>query len=170
MPDVRRPPEAYMTYLIALAFLMASAESTAATPPAFDPTAYAFSTLSDTHQYECAASPLDFNIDSRRLKIRARVTLSGRSRPLAPSTVEFLRLWSKAFQIDDSFRNQFTHEVRVREGVLDYWLPLQGSLLQPLTGEVAPGKEVDLYLIYGGCAGTTHIFFITGFTQAKPAA
>lgn len=158
-----------MTYLIALAFLIASADSPAAASPVVDPTAYATSTLADTHQYECAASPLDFNIDSRRLRIRARVTFSGHSRPLASATVEFLRLWSKAFQVDDSFRSQFTHEVRVREGVLDYWLPLQSPVLQPLAAEVAPGSEVDLYLIYGGCTGTTHTFFITGFTQAKPA-
>jgi len=128
--------------------------------------------LPSTLAGEIAAHPHDPGadrwIEGGDFRYRFRVTLAGRSRPLEKAVDLLLDEWAKALGHPRSTRALFKHEVLVREGDNEYWLPIQEPLMKPLAKEVKPGGELDLYVMRLGSLPAGVVFVINEFMAFPP--
>jgi len=80
---------------------------------------------------------------------RVTATYLGEQRELQPDSKALLDGFAKSLGAEN-FVKSFQHEIRVKEGSTDYWLPAQEVLLPYLREEVRAGDLFDLYLLWIG--------------------
>jgi hypothetical protein len=117
----------------------------------------AISALAKKSQKLKAASA-QFFLDGKDDKViipaeRYRLSLSfvGEVRPLMKKTRLFLELFAKKFpHIPAQQWATYTHEIHVKEGSTDLWLPIQGQILPTLILALSSDKEFDAYVYWLG--------------------
>ena len=63
----------------------------------------------------------------------------------------------------EGIADAFKREVKVREGGVDYWLPVQEVLVPAMTSELRQGEEIELFVIYVGQVDGRHLFLVNAF-------
>lgn len=86
--------------------------------------------------------------DMLRSLIRVIFTGKFRDIDLDPGQYAFIQLWSQT--LDPGFSDLFQHEVLVTESGVDYWLPIQESLIPSMKAEVEVGSEMDVFIKFIG--------------------
>lgn len=92
----------------------------------------------------------EYALSGRDFATKARVTYTGRSRPLTSPAGRVIALWLRAFGGDVNDAALFQSELLFREDGTDFWLPVQDPLVPHFAEEVRPGDAVTLYVIYIG--------------------
>lgn len=85
-------------------------------------------------------------------KYRVPATYTASERPIRPTVREFIHRWTDAARRNQDRTGLYEHEILVREGTVDYWLPIQEPLLQSLRTEVRAGTEVELFVVFLGAS------------------
>ena len=114
------------------------------------------------------ARGLVFNATPQSFKYLFRLTSAGQTRPLSKGTRDFL------VELDSHVENSlsaslFSHEVLVREGTTEIWMPIQTSLLRHWTAEVTAGTSVDVRAVMVGWIDSNQIYVINAFTSLGPS-
>lgn len=81
--------------------------------------------------------------------VAATVQYSGLFRPLEPSREAILWALGKSFN-QEEFTALFEHELLVREGEVEYWIPVQEPLIPYLEDEVEVGHFMSAYVRLAG--------------------
>jgi len=103
---------------------------------------------------------------------RVQVTYTGQHRPIDPVRQELLRQWARGFNRDSSIIAIFQNEYLFREGQVDYWLPVQNVLEEPLAQEAKPDQVIELYVMFIGAhfahGQLTWLFIVNEFDARVP--
>jgi hypothetical protein len=86
---------------------------------------------------------------------RVNVTSTGRSRSISPKRKELIKDWlttNYGLNRRDEYVKLFDTEFLFTETFVEYWLPVQSSLIQPLQEELKKGDEVTLYVAWVGAS------------------
>jgi hypothetical protein len=83
-------------------------------------------------------------------KYKVRATFRGNVRPLAAESTSVLDAWTKSLNIPAATRALFSREILVRDGEVDYWMPIQEPVLEWLLKEVKAGGVADFYIMHPG--------------------
>jgi hypothetical protein len=94
--------------------------------------------------------------------IRATVIYSGESRAIQDDSRRLITAWAEAMK-QPGVLDLFTQEVKVREGDAEYWLPVQRILVRPMTSELRPQEEIEVFVIYVGQVDRRHVFLLNAF-------
>ncbi|HEY3027613.1 MAG TPA: hypothetical protein VGJ55_15790 [Pyrinomonadaceae bacterium] len=79
-----------------------------------------------------------------------RLTYTGESRPLGSERKKFIELWASSYYRNRGYANLYEAEFLFKEGIAEYWLPVQKQVAKYFDGELKKGEPVDLYLILPG--------------------
>ncbi len=99
--------------------------------------------------------------------IRSKVVYSGQSRPLQDDSRRLIAAWAKTMN-QPEVPGLFAQEVKVREGDAEYWLPAQRILVRPMTSELRPEEEIEVFVIYIGQVDRRHVFLLNAFEHDGP--
>ena len=102
---------------------------------------------------QCTAGKKTMSIVAGKFSFEVQAKWNGEIRPIAPESLYLLVMAERANAISfgKPMNELFKSEVRIEDGPLSYWLPIQDILIEPFKKEVAPGKGVALYVMYIGC-------------------
>jgi hypothetical protein len=83
---------------------------------------------------------------------RVKVTYTGRSRSIPPKRKELIKDWYAVTYPNrrDAYLKLWDTEFLFTETLIEYWLPVQSSLIQPLQEELKKGDEIILYVAWAG--------------------
>ena len=84
---------------------------------------------------------------------RVNVTYTGRSRSISPKRKELIKHWLTTYyglERREEYVKLFDTEFLFTETLVEYWLPIQSPLIQPLQEELKKGDEVTLYVVWLG--------------------
>jgi len=126
---------------------------------AFDPSRYSPLLLRDVVRKYSAQRALSLSPD---IPIRSSVVYSGEFRELPEDSRRLIRAWSESMTVE-GIADAFKREVKVREGGVDYWLPVQEVLVPAMTSELRQGEEIELFVIYVGQVDGRHLFLVNAF-------
>ena len=79
-----------------------------------------------------------------------RLTYIGESRPLGAERKKFIELWATSYYRNPGYANLYEAEFLFKEGITEYWLPVQKQVAKYFDGELKKSELVDLYLIRPG--------------------
>ncbi len=97
-------------------------------------------------------------VSGDRVGIRATVTYTGESRPIAGAHRELFQRWRTAMDLPASVDSLFTTECRFVEDSLQLWLPVQEAVRLHLYREVKNGTQVTIFASYVGAVRRGPIF------------
>jgi hypothetical protein len=108
-----------------------------------------------------AGEPRDMEVIHPLEKVRVRVTLTGRIRPLQGFKQTATLSWCRhnfpgAVEL-------LKREVEVVEGGVKRWLPIQDQLIDFLAREVPQGGTMDVFAVWFGAANGEHIYIVNDF-------
>jgi len=109
----------------------------------------------------------DWVVEAGDFKYRVRVIYTGQQRGITANVKQLLKHWAKTLGQDPKIPDLFGHEILVREGISQYWLPIQEPPLSFLVKEVRPGDTVELYVVLIGTAKTEWVFAVNEFQSLK---
>jgi hypothetical protein len=101
------------------------------------------------------------------IPIRAEVVYTGEFRPLAADSARLLDAWGGSMGVT-GLRDVFRQEVMVREGTVEYWLPVQDTLMPVLQRELTAGATIEVLAIYIGQVDDRALFLINAFRDDHP--
>ena len=103
--------------------------------------------LADAQAFVAAAPDnlLDNYFDQGDRRWRAQAAYAGRSRPLEPDELKFIRAWLKTVRREDA-AGMFTTSYLFTVDGKDYWLPVEAQVAAFFPSELKPGDVIDLYL------------------------
>jgi hypothetical protein len=101
------------------------------------------------------------------IPIRAEVIYTGDFRPLASDSARLLDAWGGSMGVP-GLRDVFRQEVMVREGTVEYWLPVQDRLVPVLRRELTAGAMIEVLVIYIGQVDDRALFLINAFRDDHP--
>ena len=83
---------------------------------------------------------------------KVMVKYTGQSRTISPKRKELIKDWmTKTYGPNrEELVKLFDTEFLFTEGLVEYWLPIQGPLIQPLKDELKKGEDVMLYIAWVG--------------------
>lgn len=83
---------------------------------------------------------------------RVRVIYSGEFREISPERKFALQQWFQVFvpDIADQLIPLFQHEVLVREGYDEYWMPVQEPLIPYMEIELAAEGKATMFVVWMG--------------------
>src|SRR2546428_4713691 len=83
---------------------------------------------------------------------KVKVTYTGQSRSISPKRKEIISNWLTVTYPDrrDEYFKLLDTEFLFTETLIEYWLPVQNPLIQPLQEELKKGDEVTLYVAWVG--------------------
>jgi hypothetical protein len=83
---------------------------------------------------------------------KVKVTYTGRSRTISPKRKELIKDWLTTIYPDrrDEYLKVWDTEFLFTETLIEYWLPVQSPLIQPLQEELRKGDDVTLYVAWVG--------------------
>jgi len=126
----------------------------------------AVSLASIVAKHKTNISSEQFTIFSDWESASATVEYSGMLRPLDGSRVIVLWQIGTALGYPD-YANLFEHELLVREGEVEYWMPIQESLIPFLEEELIEGQLMTIFVRLPALVhtdeGTECVFFINDF-------
>ena len=103
---------------------------------------------------------------------KVKVTYTGRSRSISPKRKELIKDWvTTIFGLErrDERLRLFDTEFLFTETLIEYWLPIQNPLIQPLQEELKKGDEVTLYVSWVGARKESGkvdwVFFVNEFEK-----
>ena len=100
-----------------------------------------------------------------------RLTYTGELRSLSTERKKFIELWAGSYYRNPGFANLYESEFLFKEGIADYWLPVQKQVAKYFDSELKKGELVDLYLIRPGglkVKGKTEwVFLVEEFQQPR---
>ena len=103
---------------------------------------------------------------------RATVVYQGNVQSIPGSRLEFLKEYFEKVRQRPEWVGMYSEEVLCREGEVDYWLPIQSSVLTYFKDEVAAGASVELFVTWIGARRTGEqvewIFTINEFEAVTP--
>jgi hypothetical protein len=130
----------------------------------FDYGSYRPSSLAQVQTDQKKTQSSKWNITaSAEFKYRIRLLFHGDHRPIELTKKELLARWVKALRLEPTVTNLFQHEIRVSEGDVVYWLPIQETLLEPLKDAVGRNAECDFFVTWIGSTRTTFVFLVNEF-------
>lgn len=71
--------------------------------------------------------------------------------------------WAQALRIWPQVRGLFVNEVRVTEGDVSYWLPIQEPVLRYLRDEAKESGAVDLYIARVGSVRSGPVYVVNEY-------
>src|SRR5262249_46453227 len=102
---------------------------------------------------------------------RVKVTYRGQSRSISPKRKEIISNWLTVTYPDrrDEYLKLWDTEFLFTETLIEYWLPVQSSLIQALQEELKKGDEVTLYVAWVGARKESGkvdwVFFVNEFEK-----
>jgi hypothetical protein len=103
---------------------------------------------------------------------KVKVTYTGRSRSISPKRKELIKDWvTTIFGLErrDEYLKLYDTEFLFTETLIEYWLPIQNPLIQPLQEELKKGDEVTLYVSWVGARKESGevdwVFFVNEFEK-----
>jgi len=83
---------------------------------------------------------------------KVKVTYTGQFRGISQKRKELLKNWlTKTYGLNrEEYLKLFDTEFLFTENLVEYWLPIQNPLIQPLKEELKKGEEVVLYVAWIG--------------------
>jgi len=103
---------------------------------------------------------------------KVKVTYTGQSRSISPKRKELIKDWvTTIFGLEgrDERLKLFDTEFLFTETLIEYWLPIQNPLIQPLQEELKKGDEVTLYVSWVGARKESGkvdwVFFVNEFEK-----
>jgi hypothetical protein len=79
-----------------------------------------------------------------------RVIYTGKSKSIANERKKFIELWAGTYSQTPNYARLFQQEFLFKEGVDEYWLPVQGPVAKYFDVELKKDDTVDVYLIRPG--------------------
>jgi hypothetical protein len=84
-------------------------------------------------------------------RFRLRLEFMGEVRPLSNENKSFLEFIAGVLRhIPAKQWELYTHEIHIKQGASDLWLPIQGGILKTLIPKLSPGAEFDAYVFWLG--------------------
>jgi hypothetical protein len=105
-------------------------------------------------------------VDAAGRKFKAPAVWSGDLRPIEAKTALLLATYIKALRLNVDPASLFKNEVRVSDGVADYWLPIQEQILPMFKKEVGKEGSALLYVAFIGCYKDRVVVTINEFQGA----
>jgi hypothetical protein len=99
--------------------------------------------------------------------IRAELQYSGQFRPLSSASRQHLGVWADAMGLPNA-PAAFAREVKVIEGGIEYWLPVQDVLVEPMEAELKPGDEMEAFVVFIGASAGQSRFLLNEFHADRP--
>jgi len=102
---------------------------------------------------------------------KVKVTYTGKSRSISPKRKEIISNWLTVTYPDrrDEYLKQWDTEFLFTEHLIEYWLPVQNQLIQPLQEEIKKGDDVTLYVAWVGARKESGkvdwVFFVNEFEK-----
>lgn len=81
---------------------------------------------------------------------KVNLIFTGQSRPLSDAHAKLLENWSKMLRINDDLTAAFGTEMLFKEGAQEFWMPVQGSLVNDMSTEVKAGRSFTAYVVWVG--------------------
>lgn len=82
---------------------------------------------------------------------KVKITYTGRSRSISSKRKELIKDWLiKTYGTNKEYVKLFDTEFLFTEDAVEYWLPIQSQLIQPLKEELKKGEGVILYVAWIG--------------------
>ena len=100
---------------------------------------------------------------------RVKVTYTGQSRSISPKRKEIISNWFTVTYPDrrDEYFKLLDTEFLFTETLIEYWMPVQNPLIQPLQEELKKGDDVTLYVAWVGARKESGkvdwVFLVNGF-------
>lgn len=107
--------------------------------------------------------------------IRARVTYMGKLRPISDDTRSLVMLWMQSNRYSEEIFNMYSREGLFVEDSVEYWLPVQSTLLPHMDEELKEGDSVDLFVVWIGITFAEppgkrqHVFIVNEFRTVAVA-
>ena len=132
---------------------------------------YHLSSLSEifSEHASCNNPPVDFHLESGNWKYKIRVTSHAKTRIITSNSLKFVTRWAKSLGHPPATAALFTHEVSVSDGVNEYWLPMQQSLVHAFQDEVEIGDRVELSVLLAGALEDRWILLVNEFRRLSPS-
>ena len=105
----------------------------------------------------------DYTIETANYKYVVETIYTGKHREIAPDRKELFRRWTKSLRHPEEYAQLCDHEIQIRDGKQEYWVPLQNALLNPFVAEAKTNSRLRLHLMYIGAKGNDRVFMITRF-------
>jgi len=125
----------------------------------FDPSRYRPLLLRDVVRQYPTQRGLSLSPD---VPVRSGVVYLGDSRDLVEDSRRLIRAWSESMGVP-GITEVFKREVKVHQAGVDYWVPVQEVLVPTMTGELRPGEEIEVLVIYIGQVDGRHLFLVNAF-------
>jgi hypothetical protein len=110
-------------------------------------------------------------ISAGAIRVRTRLTLVGKSRPLSPTHGAALRHWGTTMGVPGRLIELFQTEFLFREKELDVWLPVQEPVAHHLAQE-PEGSVLDGFVAYIGVVVNGEkldwVFVLNEYTKGHP--
>ncbi len=121
---------------------------------------YKPSTLRDVFaigEKECGGMEQNMvGIPTDKQAFRVEASWNGKTRQISQDMSALIKLYEEILRPkltkQVSFHDMFKTEVLVTDNGREFWLPIQEQILEAFKKEVAPVKQVRLYVLYLGCA------------------
>ncbi|MFQ5960013.1 MAG: hypothetical protein ACE5K9_02780 [Candidatus Methylomirabilales bacterium] len=154
------------TYSICLAVMLAGGFAAGVAHAEFNFKRYRPYSLGQAIADHSHGERADWVIEAGSFKYRVRVTYTGEQREIKASVKDLISKWVKSLGLNPKLLTLFKHEILVREGSGQYWLPIQEQLLPHVARELRVGGPVDLYVMHVGSTKTELVFIVNEF-QAR---
>lgn len=104
-------------------------------------------------------------IDPLRQVFTAHAAWRGEVRPIEPMTRQIISWYGKTLQ-QPTWGDLFKAEAHVSDDGVDYWIPIQESLVGAFKNEVGVGGTVELCVAFFGCYAKHPVVGINEFHAA----
>lgn len=144
--------------VISLALLALVTEATAADWSAYKPVSAA-----QAWSEAFVVEGTDYTIEAANIKYTVEADYADQHRELVSARKELLRRWARSLSHPPEYAAMFQHEIQIRAGKQEYWLPIQNSLVEPFAAEATMESRVRLRIMYIGATGNERVFVVNGF-------
>jgi hypothetical protein len=88
-------------------------------------------------------------ITAKNFPYKISVVYVGEEREIEKEAETLIGFWARSLG-QENWAEEFKHEILVREGNTDYWIPTQEVLLPYIAEEVKPKELIELYVMWIG--------------------
>ncbi|MBD3671248.1 MAG: hypothetical protein HUJ29_10775 [Gammaproteobacteria bacterium] len=97
------------------------------------------------------------------MPFKANVEFLGEFRKIEENRSKYIGMWLKTHGMNPEHINMYSTEVLVKEGKVEYWLPIQKQLIPYFKKEVPNNKRVNLYVVLAGSIHKDWVFLVNEF-------
>jgi len=94
------------------------------------------------------------------LPFKSMVVYLGEKRDISAKRNNFIYMWVKTHKLGKKLAYAYKKEIKVSEGNIVYWIPVQNVLIAYLDKEVKKNNKVVLYMVLAGAAKQDLVFLV----------